>query len=92
MIRRISLVALLVVLSSPHGFAQFGGMGGMGRGAPQPGVARGGMGMAMMGGMGGAMGVESGVERTVQVEMIDGEKISGKILLTDVAVNGSAAN
>jgi hypothetical protein len=41
-------------------------------------------------GMMGGMGSEGGVERTVAVEMADGEKISGKILLNDVMVKGSA--
>ncbi|QEH33999.1 hypothetical protein OJF2_25320 [Aquisphaera giovannonii] len=85
--RRFSLVGLMLILASPQASAQLGGMGGMGGGMarPQPG-ARGMMGNMLAEGFGGPVGVE----RTVQVEMADGEKIAGKIYLNAVGISGSA--
>ena len=92
---RSRLFAIFALLLPPVPcFAQLGGMGGMGggMGGMGGGMAQGGMGMGGRGmGMGmGRMGMRGSqmrtALRTVQIELIGGQKIQGKLELDPVIV------
>jgi hypothetical protein len=74
MSRTALLAAAAVILSSPSSFAQFGGMGGGGGGMGGQGAPTT---MAQSGRAAGARGTE--VQRSAQVEMEGGQRLSGKI-------------
>jgi hypothetical protein len=83
--RRILAAVGVLALAPTAVFAQFGGMGGMGGGMGGMGGGGQGMGMAGMGGIGGTRAQRS-VERTVEVELASGQKLTGKIQLDWVFV------
>ena len=96
--RTAVLSTLAVMLANSPSFGQFGGMGGMGGGAPgAPGMmmqgggfgggAPGAPGMMMQGG--GFVGQSfAEIRRSVQIEMEGGQRLSGKIDLRPVIVDG----
>jgi hypothetical protein len=83
--RTALLLTLLVMLASSPSFAQFGGMGGMG-GAGGGNAPR-APGMMMQGGGFVGQGFTE-VRRSVQIEMEGGQRLSGKIDLRPVIVDG----
>jgi hypothetical protein len=76
------LSALAVLLASSPSFAQFGGMGGMGGGGG-PGA----QGMMMQGGGFAGHGFAE-VRRSVQIEMEGGQRLSGRLDLRPIIVDG----
>ncbi len=85
------LAAVVVMLGSSPTFGQFGGAGGMGGGMGGMGGGMGGQGMtAGMMGQGGRVAGASVIEvrRSAQVEMEGGQRLSGKIDLRSIVVDG----